>query len=145
MKPFKDKAVAHTFESYPPNMRNKLMAVRSLIFETAATTDGVGEIEEMLKWGEPAYLTSESKSGSTVRIAWNEKRPSQYAMYFICTTTLVEKFKTLFPDDFTFEDNRAIVIDEHDELPMGSLSVCIAAALTYHRDKKAARSKQLAG
>jgi len=27
---------------------------------------------------------------------------------------------------------------------MGSLSVCIAAALTYHRDKKAARSKQLA-
>ena len=69
-KPFSNEAVAETFDSYPPNMRRALLALRSLIFETAASTDGVGVLEETLKWGEPAYLTSESRSGSTVRIAW---------------------------------------------------------------------------
>ena len=117
MKAYSDESVAHTFESYPPDIRNKLMALRSLIFETAASTDGVGELEETLKWGEPAYLTSESKSGSTVRIAWSEKRPSQYAMYFISTTNLVDRYETLFPGEMKFEDNRPIVFDECDDVP----------------------------
>ena len=140
-KPFSNEAVAETFDSYPPNMRRALLALRSLIFETAASTDGVGVLEETLKWGEPAYLTSESRSGSTVRIAWKESKSSQYAMYFNCQTNLVETFRALFPDDLSFEDNRAIVFDEGDVVPTDSLSFCVAAALTYHRSKKAAQSK----
>ncbi|MEP6790955.1 MAG: DUF1801 domain-containing protein, partial [Ramlibacter sp.] len=69
MKPFADSAVAKTFESYPPDMRRKLLALREIILRTAAATEGVGPLQETLKWGEPAYLTSQSKSGSTVRIA----------------------------------------------------------------------------
>jgi hypothetical protein len=56
-------------------------------------------------------------------------------MYFNCQTTLVETFRTLFPKDFRFEGNRAIVFDELDEVPRDSLVFCIAAALTYHRVK----------
>ena len=37
-----------------------------------------------------------------------------------------------------FEGNRAIVFDESDAVPTDSLAVCIAAALTYHRNKAAA-------
>ena len=135
MKPFGNAAVARTFESYPPAMRQKLLALRKLIFETAASTPGVGKLEETLKWGEPAYVTSETKSGSTVRIAWKRSSPSQYAMYFHCQTNLVETFRTLFPNEFAFEGNRAIVFRESEVVPTDSLSFCIAAALTYHRAK----------
>ena len=58
MKPIQNPAVAAKFQSYPLSMRTKLMALRELILETAADTAEVGEIEETLKWGEPAYLTS---------------------------------------------------------------------------------------
>ena len=77
MKPFNNDAVAQTFEAYPPNIRPKLLALRSFISETAASVEGVGELEETLKRGEPAYLTSQSKSGTTVRIGWKKSNPSQ--------------------------------------------------------------------
>jgi len=128
-------AVAKIFDGYPPPMRRKLLALRKLILETAAATAGVGEIEEILKWGEPAYLTTNSKSGSTIRVGWKKGNPSQYAMYFNCQTNLVETFRMLFPGDFRFVGNRCIVFEEDDELPVDALEFCIAAALTYHLDK----------
>jgi Domain of unknown function (DU1801) len=133
MKPFMNGAVAQAFEAYPPTMRRKLLALRELIFKTAASTPGVGELEETLKWGEPAYVTSQSKSGSTVRIGWKKANPKQVAMYFHCQTNLIETFRTMFPNEFSFEGNRAIVFDETDDMPSDSLAVCIAASLTYHR------------
>jgi hypothetical protein len=137
MKPFANADVAQAFAAYPPTVRRKLLALRALIFETAASVEGVGEIEETLKWGEPAYITSQSKSGSTIRIDWKKSNPSQYAMYFHCQTNLAATFRTLFPKEFKFDGNRAIVFDAAGRVPTDALSVCIAAALTYHRDKKA--------
>ena len=136
MRPIENAAVANAFEGYPPNIRRKLLALRALIFKTAASTQGVGELEETLKWGEPAYLTSESKIGSTVRINWKKSEPNKYAIYFNCQTNLVETFKTLFPREFEFEGNRAIVFSESAAVPIDALAFCIQAALTYHRSKK---------
>lgn len=136
MTPFQSAAVAQAFEAFPPAARRKLMALRELIFKTAAATPGVGELEEALKWGEPAYLTSQSKSGSTLRIGWNKKRPAQVALYVNCQTTLVDSFKTMFPNDFNYEGSRALVFDEAAMLPKDALAWCIAAALTYHARKR---------
>jgi hypothetical protein len=86
MKPFRSAGVASSFEGYPPEIRRKMMVLRALIFDTAAATEGVGELEETLKWNEPAYLTSQTGSGSTVRIDWKRPRPAQHAMYFNCST-----------------------------------------------------------
>ncbi len=133
MTPFTNPTVAKTFEGYPPAMRRKLMALRDLILQTAAATGGVGALEETLKWGEPAYLTSETRSGSTVRIGWKASRPDEYAMYFNCNTTLVETFKTLFPHEFRYEGQRAIVFKASESIPKEALAFCITAALTYHR------------
>jgi hypothetical protein len=130
--------VAAVFESYPPKIRRKLLGLRRLVLETAKSK-GVGEVEETLKWGEPAYLTPETKSGSTIRIAWKRSSPTQYAMYFHCQTNLVATFRELFPDSFRFEGNRAIVFHENDAVPTEQLSLCIAAALTYHLTKDALR------
>ena len=132
-------AVAEVFDGYPPKIRKKLLALRSLIFETAAKTDGVGAIEETLKWGEPSYLTPETKSGSTVRIGWKESAPDRYAMYFHCQTTLVSDFRERFSGQLEFEGNRAIVLPENARVPKGVLASCIAAALTYHLGKKSGR------
>ncbi|ROZ75685.1 DUF1801 domain-containing protein [Ramlibacter sp. WS9] len=135
MKPFQNPGVASKFEAYPPKIRRKMLVLRALIFETAAATDGVGELEETLKWSEPAYVTSQTRSGSTVRIDWKKAQPAQYAMYFNCNTNLVETFRTLFPKDFKYEGNRAIVFDERESVPVDALRFCIAAALTYHRKR----------
>ena len=60
--------VQQAFHEFPPEIRTKLLALRKLILDTAASIEGVGPIEETLKWGQPAYLTSQSKSGSTIRL-----------------------------------------------------------------------------
>jgi hypothetical protein len=135
MNSFENSAVAQAFAAYPPEIRRKLVALRKLIFEVAKTTDGVGPLEETLKWGEPAYVTSQSKSGSTIRLGWKKSQPAQYAIYFNCNTNLIESFRTLFPDDFKFESNRAIVFDDDEVVPIDALCFCIAAALTYHLKK----------
>ena len=127
--------VARIFASYPANVRRKLLAIRELIFSLASSIEGVGKIEETLKWGEPAYLTSMGKSGSTIRIAWKKSAPLQYAMYFNCQTNLIDTFRSLFRSEFKFEGNRAIVFDESEKVRTDSLRICIAAALTYHRNK----------
>ncbi len=130
-------AVARTFAAYPPDLRRRLMLLRGLILDTAAATPGVGEIEETLKWGEPAYLTSASKSGSTLRLGPVKSSATQYALYFNCKTTLVDTFRTLFPRELRYDGNRAIVLDAGDGLPRDALVFCIQAALTYHRRKSA--------
>jgi Domain of unknown function (DU1801) len=117
-------------------VRGKLLSLRELIFQTAAGTKGVGVLEETLKWGEPAYLTTQSKSGSTIRLGWKAAKPKQYTMYFHCQTNLIDTFKQLFPEDFTFEGNRAIVFEAQDTPPKDALRFCVNAALTYHLHKR---------
>ena len=46
---FQSDAVEDRFAAYAEPMRDRLLALRALIFETAAATDGVGAIEETLK------------------------------------------------------------------------------------------------
>ncbi len=136
MRSFEDKAVEAVFAGYPVNKRRHLLALRELIFETAAEIDAVGALEETLKWGEPAYLTSQSKSGSTIRIGWKRSHPTKYALYFNCQTTLVDTFRTLFDGELEFEGNRAIVFDDDESMPIDATRQCIAAALTYHRARR---------
>ncbi|MGE0332318.1 MAG: DUF1801 domain-containing protein [Ramlibacter sp.] len=132
MIPFQSTAVAQAYGAFPTGIRRRLLALRELVFRTAASTDGVGELQETLKWGEPAYLTTATRSGSTVRLGWKKARPQEYAIYFNCQTTLVDTFRTLFPHELRFEGNRAIVLREADALPTEALRFCIAAAFTYH-------------
>jgi hypothetical protein len=139
-KPFQDEAVAAKFAKYPPEVQTKLRQLRQMILDTADDLEHVGPITETLKWGEPAYLTLETGSGSTIRIDWKAKSPNQYAMYFNCKTTLIDTFRTIFPTDFKFEGNRALIFNLSDSIPKDSLRYCVAAALTYHR-KQASQAK----
>jgi hypothetical protein len=129
---FRNAQVAAVFEACPAPMRERLLSLRGLILEVAAQHPAVGELEETLKWGEPAYLTTCSKSGSTIRIAWKAKQPDQVSMFFNCQTNLVETFRTLFPTGLQFVGDREIVLPKAQKLPYAELALCIEAALTYH-------------
>ncbi len=135
--PLTNPAVLAVFDSYPPALRKKLLALRQLILDTAAGTEGVGALDETLKWGEPAYVTV-NKKGSTVRID-RKKNQDRYAIYFNCNTTLVDTFRSMFPHSFSFEGNRALVFEANDPLPKEELTFCIGMALCYHQKKHAPR------
>lgn len=93
-------------------------------------TEGVGRIEESLRWGQPAYLTPETGSGSTIRLGVPGE--GGFALYVHCRTTIIPDFRSLFPNDFTYEGNRAIRFEAGADLPTGPLRLLIASALTYH-------------
>ena len=121
------------FDNYPDLVRNKMLTLRKLIIETAKEIDEITMLEETLKWSEPSYLT---KIGSTIRMDWKPKYPNQYAMYFKCTSRLVETFKLVFNNTFEFEGKRAILFQLEDEIPTEALKYCIRVALTYHKVKQ---------
>lgn len=133
--PFKNPEVAFKFDNYPPTLTDKMMQLRELIFTVASTIDGVGQLEETLKWGQPSYLTPETRSGSTIRIDQVKNKPNAYAMYFNCQTTLVETFRELYPK-LRYEGNRAIIFDATKPLPIDVVKDCIGMGLTYHLRKK---------
>jgi hypothetical protein len=124
--------VEKLISSYPENVRKKLFNLRSLILETAEEIDGIEEIEESLKWGEPSYKTN---IGSPIRFDWKEKSPEQYALYFNCQSKLVPTFRLVHGDTLDFEGDRAIILQLDDEIPETEIKECLAAALTYHEVK----------
>jgi len=131
-----DRAIEAVFEAYPQPVKSSLLALRRLIFDTAKTTKGVGALEEALKWGQPSYLTTESKSGSTIRIDHVKAEAGGYALYFHCQTDLVETFRERYPE-LRYGGNRSILLDAGEKVPKAALRHCIALALTYHARKKA--------
>ena len=137
-----DAAVNAVFSAYPNPVKAKLQALRRLIFDTAKTTNGVGALEETLKWGQPSYLTTESKSGSTIRIDQLKAEAGGYALYFHCQTDLVETFRERYPE-LRYGGSRSILLDAGEKLPEAALRHCIALALTYHARKRKAGNKRL--
>ena len=128
-----DPRVKIVFANYPDFVRDKMRFLRNLIIKTAKETQGITKLEETIKWGEPSYL---AKNGSTLRIDWKEKMPDQYAMYFKCTSRLVDTFKLVFDNKFQFEGSRAIVFQLNEKnIPVEELKECIRATLTYHKLK----------
>lgn len=112
--------------------------MRDLILDTATATDGVGALVETVKWGEPAYLPMGLRIGTTVRIAPRRDTAEAVNLLFHCQTTLVDSFRQLYPETFTYEGNRALVLPVRGRLPAKALRHCVALALTYRLKAKRA-------
>lgn len=139
MRRFKDPAVAAVFAAYPARVRSRLLVLRELIFATAAQTEGVGPLEETLKWRQPSYVTASTNTGTTIRLDAIPSRPGDYALYFHCQTTLVGTFRQRFGTLFRYEGNRALLFSVSDRLPRKELRECLTLALTYHLAKRPTR------
>ena len=115
-----------------------MQSLRQTIFEVAAATEA-GPLTETLKWGQPAYLTEVTRSGTTLRLGYVPGEALPLRLYVHCQTNLVDRYRDRFGDVLRFEGNRAICLPETAEAVTNApLRHCIAMALTYHRDKKAA-------
>lgn len=128
-----DQKVREVFDNYPKSVKKQMLKLRALVLNTASEIDGLEKLEETLKWGEPSYLT---KYGSTIRIDWKEKNPEEYAIYFKCTSNLIETFRILYKDTFKFAGKRAIIFQLNDKIPEIELKHCISMALKYHKVKQ---------
>lgn len=128
------EAITAAFQCFSPKHRPIMATLRGLIFDVATADPRVGALEETLRWGEPAYLTTQTKAGSTIRLGV-DKASALPALFFNCNTTLVEDFRSQFDGVLTFSKNRAILVEPaaFDPIP---LRLCIAAALTYHLRRK---------
>lgn len=125
--------VEAAFARFEPETREALLAVRSLVFEAADDVDA-GPLTETLKWGEPAYLTEATKSGTTIRLGTPKGMEDRCALFVHCQTSLVAEFREVIDDPaIGFEGNRAVIFPTTRPLPEDALRHCIAQALTYKR------------
>lgn len=136
MAGFADPNVEQAFETLPDTARDGLLALRSLIFEAAADNETVGRVEETLRWGQPSYLTPETKSGSTIRLGVPKSPEHDYALFVHCQTDLTAQFETNYPGEFDFEGTRALLFRADKPIQADALRHCIGLALTYHLRKR---------
>ncbi len=127
---FQNSRVEAAYACFPETARLGLLGLRDLIFEIAAKTPGVGPLEETLKWGQPAYLTPETRSGSTIRLG--VPKSGGFALYVHCQTTIIAEFRNLFSTDLIYEGSRGIHFQDVSELRSDTVRLVIAGALTYH-------------
>ncbi len=129
MQFIENKSAVNSLKSDHKEMTKCLLALRQLIVDVAAK-ESVPVLEEALKWGQASYI---AKQGSTIRIA--EVDSQHYALYVHCQSSLIETYKEIYGDTFTYNGNRAVVFSLHENLPVSELAHCIAMALRYHKLK----------
>jgi hypothetical protein len=138
MTAFANPHVEKAFDSFPENVRPQLLRLRKIVLATAAETEGIGPLDETVKRGLPAYLTNESRSGSTIRIGEVRDRPGYYAVFFNSQLPLVEQFRSQFSGLFEFEGEHAIAFHADDDIPLAAVCSCIRTALTYYLHEEVA-------
>ncbi|EEE38272.1 hypothetical protein RKLH11_2114 [Rhodobacteraceae bacterium KLH11] len=127
MTSFNDPKVAAAYQALPEDTRAGAMALRELIFETAATLPQALPLQEDLRWGQPAYLTPK---GSTIRLGGH--KAACFALYVHCQSRLMGDFTTAFPGEDRIDGNRAVLFDEPNQIDATRHGWLIARALTYH-------------
>ena len=132
MTPAPPPAVAAVFRTCPASAEARLTEVREIIF-AAAQGAGIAALEETLKWGQPSYLPVKKRIGTTLRLGWSDSRVT---LFVPCQTDLVDRYRARFPEEFTYEGNRAVHIPVEGALETEALHQMAAMALTYHRDKR---------
>ncbi|MHA6264190.1 DUF1801 domain-containing protein [Arenibacterium sp. CAU 1754] len=130
-RPFGSPQVETAFNLPDPLARVGLLTLRDLIFETADRLPDVGPIEETLRWGQPAYLTPKTKSGTTLRLG--VPKTMRFALFVHCQTSVIAEFTQTFPVWDKIDGTRAVLFDHPNEIDPLRHGWLITRALTYHK------------
>ena len=131
MIPAMDPKVADVFAGFDAEATKGLTQLRRLRFQVAADTEGVGHVAEVLRWGQPSYVTPVTKSGSTIRLG--VPSGGGFAIFTHCQTTIMSDFAATFPGWDRLDGNRAILFKDAKDIDPHRHGLLIKAALTYHR------------
>jgi hypothetical protein len=113
--------------------QNGMHHLRGLIFATAARQPQIGRVVEDLRWGQPAYLTPDTKAACSLRIG--PHRDGGFALFVQCKTTLIADFLAGPGVGQRTEGTRAVLFRTAADIADGPVSLLIAGALTYHQRK----------
>ncbi len=127
-----DEQISAAYDRFDDLVKTRLFEIRHLIFDIAGEHDEIGSVTETLKWGEPSYLTEQSKSGTTVRLSNVKERPDCCGIYVHCQTRLIGEFRDSFSNELEFSGNRAVLIDVNKPLNETLIKMFLHKALTYH-------------
>ncbi len=119
------------FQHNEAMLRTRLAEIRALILQHAQEVEGVGTVEESLKWGQASFATTRPKSGTPIRLG-SDVQAGTYSLFVPCATSLIANFRDTHPDMFVYHGNREIRLDLNAPLPETELGLFIAAALTYY-------------
>lgn len=117
--------VAQAFDAFPAGCRRGALRLRRLIFEVSEEVEV--PVTEALRWGQPAYL---APKGTTLRVG--APKLGSFALFAHCQSRVIPDFRTLFPTEFQYEGNRAVLFDRPEEIQPDRLACLIRHALTYH-------------
>lgn len=127
---FASADIAAAFDIADLQARKGLLILREMIFEVGDDLPQIGKINEALRWGQPAYLTPETKSGTTLRLGI--PKSGGFALFVHCQTTLISDYQAAFPNVTNIEGNRAILFNTTAEIDPNKHKWLIRQALTYH-------------
>ena len=132
---YASKLFTKAVSDYPADVADKLLLLKSYIYEQAQLNPKIGKIEESFKWGNLSYV-SENRSGTPIRIA-SEKKPFGFiGLYVNCSTTVISDIKLIYGDRFLYDGNRALLFAKDDQLPEEEIRHVIDLILGYHLNKK---------
>lgn len=128
--PIPSEEVLEYYYHVSPVMLDKMMEIRTWIYELSEADQQIGLIQECLKWGEPSFLTPITKSGSTIRMA--KVDDTSFALYFNCKTSIANEIAIEFPE-FNCDGKRALYFTTISKLPKTKMMTCLKKALLYHK------------
>ncbi len=118
-------------QAYPKSAQIMMRTLIGWIQESAQEL-GIAEVEQSLKWGEPSFA---SPIGSPIRMAYNNKDPQHFSIFFVCTTSLVETFREIYGDQLILVGNRQIKLALNEPLPEETIRHCLRLGLSYKKVK----------
>ncbi|WP_299499131.1 hypothetical protein [uncultured Roseobacter sp.] len=124
--------IAEKTASWPVPARDLFCRIRETVHDAAARAE-IGPLTETLKWGQPSWLPRKPRIGTTLRCGWDPDTPEQFSLYVHCQTTLIETMKTLYPNAFEYDGNRAMRMPLNGPSSLHAIDHCAFLTLTYHR------------
>ena len=120
----------HKLQSWPTRAVQHAHVIRALFLQTAQDIDAYN-LEESLKWGEPAWRPK--KGGTTLRVAWSTKSPDELGLFVDCKSDLCARMQWDFPSTFRFVAPRAMYLQLDRNVPETAVTQLAQMAFRYKR------------
>lgn len=130
MTKISDPDLRAAYDAFPQSQRAMALGLRDLILAVATETPEAGKVVEALKWGQPSFLTPETKSGTTLRIGMT--KAGEVGLFAHCATTVISDYAATFPDADRIDGNRGVLFASQAEIVPDRLRLLIRHGLTYH-------------
>ncbi|OED48545.1 DUF1801 domain-containing protein [Leisingera sp. S232] len=132
MKPdFAGPEIETAFAVSDPLAQEGLLRLRRLILDTVAETPEAGRVEEVLRWGQPSYITPDTKIGSTIRLG--VPKAARFALFVHCQSQLIPEFAKVFPAWDRLEGTRAVLFDDPRQVEPLRHGWLVKRALIYKK------------